>query len=435
VILRTLREWEYLTVADDGAAEAIPRLAADRLVAAARASGLGGADGEAVLVNGHRRLRAQQVVGVLAAEGATLEILPKIDGLDAGATRHRLVHMLARVWDLEVASGALTDLSWQRHDLLEIVVRLFCDTLIEAVRRGLPRRYVPEEADRSVLRGRLDVQRQFTVLAATPHRLACRFEELSPDIALNQIIRAAVVRLRGIAKAPENQRRLAELSFAFADITPVVSSQLPWDRVVLDRTNATWANLLKLARLILGERFQTTSSGQAMGHALLFEMNTLFEEYVGRMLRRALAGTQFKVRLQGPQDYALEADDGARRFMTKPDIVIMHQDRPILIVDTKWKRLAGQVDDAKRGVSQGDVYQMMAYSQVYGCPRVLLLYPHHGGVGGDEGIQASHLIRGGEDRRLALATVGLTDFAGIEARLRKIVVSQLGGDWQAAAAA
>lgn len=100
-----------MAVADDGAGEAIPRWAADRLVAAARASGLGGADGEAVLVNGHRRLRAQQVVGVLAAQGATLEILPKIDGLDAGATRHRLVHMLARVWDLEVSSGALTDLS------------------------------------------------------------------------------------------------------------------------------------------------------------------------------------------------------------------------------------------------------------------------------------------------------------------------------------
>lgn len=83
-------------------------------------------------------------------------------------------------------------------------------------------------------------------------------------------------------------------------------------------------------------------------------------------------------------------------------------------------------------MSQGDVYQMMAYSQVYGCRRVLLLYPHHAGVGGDEGVQGSHLIRGGDERRLALATVGLSDLAGIEARLRKIVVSQLGDDRESA---
>jgi len=42
--------------------------------------------------------------GVLVSPTATLEILPKIDGLNAGATRHRLIHMLARVFDLIIAS-------------------------------------------------------------------------------------------------------------------------------------------------------------------------------------------------------------------------------------------------------------------------------------------------------------------------------------------
>ena len=37
-----------------------------------------------------------------------------------------------------------------------------------------------------------------------------------------------------------------------------------------------------------------------------------------------------------------------------------------------------QIDDPKQGVSQGDVYQLMAYSQLYDCPNVMLLYPHHG---------------------------------------------------------
>ena len=66
---------------------------------------------------------------------------------------------------------------------------------------------------------------------------------------------------------------------------------LRWDEVTLNRTNARWRELLNLARLLLGERFQTTSAGGSDGFPLLFEMNTLFEEYVARMLKRALADT------------------------------------------------------------------------------------------------------------------------------------------------
>ena len=102
---------------------------------------------------GHKRLRAQQIVGVLASPSVTLEILPKIDGLDTGATRHRLVQMLARVFDLDIASGSMADLGWQQHDLLEVLIRLFCDRLFEAVHRGLPRRYIALEDDLAALRG------------------------------------------------------------------------------------------------------------------------------------------------------------------------------------------------------------------------------------------------------------------------------------------
>lgn len=419
----TLREWEYLPIGDSAAGGEITRKAADRLMAAARRSELGGGDGETILVNGHARLRAQQTVGVLVTPDATLEILPKIDGLDDGSTRQRLIHMLARVLDLDIASGALTQLGWQHHDLLEVLIRLFCDQLFTVVHRGLPRRYVPQEDDLPALRGRLDVQRQFTVLAASPQRLACRYDDLSADIALNQIMKAAVTRLRRIAKASETQRRLSELALVFADVSSVPVRSLPWNEVILDRTNATWASLLALARLLLGEKFQTTSLGAGEGFSLLFEMNTLFEEFIGRSLQRALAGSGLTVRLQGPRDHALLSDDNALRFATKPDIVISDGNRVRLIIDTKWKRLTGPVEDQKRGVGQADVYQMMAYAHVYGCDRLMLLYPHHEKAGSLEGRQTGHLIRGTDDARLAIATVGLADFAGLDERLRSLVSS------------
>jgi 5-methylcytosine-specific restriction enzyme subunit McrC len=428
MIHRSIREWDFLKVAEEGNDDEIPRNAADDLIRIARALRIGGDDGEAILINGHKRLRAQQIVGVLASPSATLEILPKIDGLDAGATRHCLVHMLARVFDLEIASGSMVNLGWQRHDLLELLIRLFCDRLFEAVHRGLPRRYIVWEEDLAALRGRLDVKRQFTVLVTTPQKIACSFEDLSVDFPLNQIMKAAVMRLLKVSRAAENQRRLTELGLAFADVRAVPVAILPWDRVVLDRTNSSWATLLKLAKLLLGERFQTTSSGDARGFSLMFEMNTLFEEYVGRTLRRALISAGFDVRLQGPRNYALIGDDHKSRFATRPDIVVSRNGHPLLIVDTKWKRLKGQIDDPKRGVGQADVYQMMAYAHVYRCNRLMLLYPHHNEMREEEGILESHRVNGTEDIRLDVATIMLPDFASLGSRLKKLVLSKIEED-------
>ena len=78
-------------------------------------------------------------------------------------------------------------------------------------------------------------------------------------------MKAAVKRLAQVARSSENQRMLRELSFAYADIADVPIAVLRWDEVVLDRTNQRWRELLSLAKLLLGERFQTTTSGSATG--------------------------------------------------------------------------------------------------------------------------------------------------------------------------
>ena len=399
MIRRTVLEWGSLPygASDD----AICEDAAERLMAIARASPLGGKDGGRILTHGRRALGARQVVGVLAANGVALEILPKIDvpGADGtaayGQIRRRLVHMLAVALDLDIAAGAMTELSWQKETLLEILIGLFARKLADEVRKGMPRRYLAHEDDLMAVRGQLDITRQFTALIARPDRLACRYDDLSPDIVLNQIMKAAVERLIRVSTSSENQRRLRELAFFYADIRSVPPSALAWDSLILDRTNSRWRELVELARLLLGDRFQTTSSGAARGFSLTFDMSRLFETYVARQLKRALAGTDLTVHPQGGRLYCLEeAETGIGRFMTKPDILVKCKGVVELIIDTKWKRVARQIDDPKRGVSQSDIYQMIAYGQLYQCADLLLLYPHHAELGAAVGRFASHQIRG-----------------------------------------
>lgn len=442
MIRRTILEWESIGY---GASEdAIPRTAADRIAAVAAASPLAGRGGGGVLEYGRKALHARGVVGVIAAENCVLEILPKIDVPDVagptaqtGGIRKRLIHMLAVALDLRIEAGDITEHDYQRDTLLEILIRLFSKKLIDAVRQGMPRRYVVYADDLSVLRGRLDLKRQFTTLAAIPQKLACRYGALSHDIALNRIMKATVTRLAGIARAADNQSRLRELAFAYAEVNDVPYAMLGWDVVVIDRTSARWQQLLNLAKLLLGERFQTTSGGLASGFSLLFPMNTLFEEYVARMLARALAGTGRKVVAQGGRLYCLETREGTKLFQTKPDVLVTWNGVVQQIIDTKWKRITRRIDDPKQGVSQADIYQIMAYGRLYLCPRVMLLYPHHQALG-EEPLRVAHRIAVEHcNDWLELATINVGTGKGTIDRLRELCAENgcLHGAWDTDSAA
>lgn len=419
----TVREWETLPHGDGEGS--IPAHLASRLVTLAKTSPFAGRGGGGVLEDRRHELRARGVVGVIAAQGCSLEILPKIDvaqeeGAEQqnAAIRKRLVHMLAVALDLKIEMGRITDLDWQRETLLEILIRIFCDKLTEAVRRGIPRRYIGHEDDLSALRGTLDVPRQFTRHAANPGRLACRFDELSQDIALNRIMKAAVAHLFRMSRSATNQQRLRELAFVYADISDVPVPALKWGEVIIDRTNRAWQDLFGMAQLFLRNRYQTTSSGSGQGTALLFEMNALFEEYVGQLVTRALAGTEFRVTLQGGRLFCLTSlEDDRAVFQTKPDILIWRAGQVVHVMDTKWKRISARIDDPKLGVSQDDVYQMMAYAHLYKAPKLTLLYPHHVGLGANEGVQAQFRITS-QETVVETASVDVANGKDIVARLK-----------------
>lgn len=423
MIRRTILEWETLPYGDGPGAIPVP--AADRIAAVAASSPLAGSSGGGVIEHGRKSLRARGVVGVVAADGCALEILPKIDfpgqqGEEAtGSIRRRLVHMLAVALNMKIDAGQITALDWQRETLLEILIRLFSEKLVDAIRQGMPRHYVERADDLSTLRGRLDVKRQFTVFAAEPVRLACRYDALTPDIALNRVMKAAIARLGRIARTADNQRRLRELAFAYADIAEVPVAALRWDQIVLDRTNARWRELLNLARMLLGQRFQNTSTGGQNGFSLLFDMSTLFEEYIARMLERALSGGDLRVVSQGGRLYCLETEDRRGVFQTRPDILLKRGDTVVQVIDTKWKRVSARIEDPKRGVSQSDIYQMMAYGRLYSCGHLTLLYPHHGDLLGDAGVLTTNVITG-SDHRLETATIDVSCVAEMSSRLRKL---------------
>lgn len=432
---RTVHEWQKLPI---GTGEGgFTRAQAESLLAAARSHANGGSEGQQILIEQNRHLHARQVVGVLAGQGCSLEILPKIepgDGESDASVRARLVHMLDVALDLDISPGEAAAMARQDHTLLDILVRIFADRLLAEARRGLPRHYNTREDDLPALRGRLHVMRQFTINAVRPDRLSCRFDSLEADTPLMRVMKACTVMLHRHARHQETQRRLAELRFMMTDVPDMPVKSLPWNRVVIDRSNRRWRSLFAMARLFLRREWQTThtQAAAADGITLLFPMNDLFEAYVAAGLRKALREPGIEIVAQGGLEYCLghwcEGEDiRPSLFQTKPDILLRERSsgRVRAIIDTKWKKLASDPFDRKRGVKQADVYQLMAYARLYRCDRLMLLYPSVPGTA----RQARHefgLAQGSE--RLVVSTVDISDPKRFARDLVAIASAELEGE-------
>lgn len=411
-----VREHDEIRVARNGVAGEISVAQADRLTDLERQYRV-----EVFRWKHSDRIKATQFVGVAVAGDVVVEVLPKIDNADANVVRRNLVQMLCKTRKLDIRASEMTALGKQ-HNLLEIIVRLFCERLFTEVHRGLVHRYEPQEDNLFVLRGKLDTTRQAKFNAAHPERFFCVYDEFHPDNPLNRILKATVALLRKVSRDGDNQRRLNELYFVLEDVNEVYPSKLEWHRVHLDRSNKRFHTLFELAKMFLKGEHQDVSQGRQDGFSLMFDMNRLFEEYIGAVAQEEFNDKQ--VRTQGPQWAMLKSSQDKSSFMGKPDIAIGADGKFECIIDTKWKEL----DPGKPstcGVAQADIYQMLAYAHRYDCNKVILLYPHTAKLGEKHGIQECYEIQlpegEGTKRELIVATVALKDLGTVRMQLRKIL--------------
>lgn len=427
----TLREYDTLSIGEGFSCEGRKSLthaqvdALERLSERLKAAGL---KGDLFRHANRTTLKAQQFVGVMQLGRDAVEVIPKIDGLEDRHARINLFRMLARTRRLAIHEADLARLALQNLNILEIFIRLFCDKLFTEVHRGLVSRYERRTDNVPSLRGKLLTGLQATLNAFHPERFQCEFDEFTVDTPLNRVLKAAVRRLRRVTRDGDNARRLAELDFILEGVSDVTADALEWHRLHFDRANRRYEPLVTMARMILQNRSQDVTSGGVEGFGLVFDMNELFEEYIGEVTRATFTPLGCQVILQGPARSLLrDQDSGMDVFQTRPDITIQRDGQPVWIIDTKWKPLDEQ--ERKQGVAQADVYQMLGYARRYGVGDVFLLYPHQDRMETDAGRQRSFRILGEpvgsavemDGQRIHVATVDLSDLDKVPGQLRTVL--------------
>ena len=322
------------------------------------------------------RLYAGNYVGIIETRKRTvLEILPKVDFADGDENTKRVLFNMLRTWG-GFQSAAQFNQSQinavRRFNMLEVFVHLFLNNLVRLTQRGLARHYHSVEDNMPCLRGRILFPQHIRENASNRARFYVGYDEFSANRPANRLIHSTIDTLIGTVRQPRNQQLLHQLRISFSDIPPSEDYQSDWDRHRVDRTIQHYDAVMQWVRLFLFKEGLTTFAGKHVNQALLFPMWEIFEDFVAASFRRH--GGDLSVRKQGPMKPLARRDEDEVFFM-KPDISLMSGERPVFILDTKWKRLNAEDGDLKRGVNQADMYQMFVYGKKYGCSKVALIYP------------------------------------------------------------
>lgn len=348
----------------------------------------------APVIAGHRHLQFSNWCGVIQAGGVTVEVLPKIaDGDDFD--RNVLLRMLAVAYEFPVSRVGEAILGKQTHSLLHWLIRWFCEELFRQLHAGPLRAYVVQHAMLPAIRGRWRPDLDSTRSAGRQDQLNCEFDELTIDNSWNRALKAALRVTRRLAGGREQLLRDIEMLLAWlSDVEDVPVSVAELRRLPKNRLVARYETALRMAEWFLANESSNLQAGASQGFALLFEMNMLFQSFLGRLLPAALP-EGFALRQEGPRYYLAHSAEGLGRFQMKPDFCVLQGEDVAAIIDAKWKRLDPDGEYGKWDVSQADVYQLHTYAVAYGCPRVALWYPYHAGLVSHEcGPEYSFMLQG-----------------------------------------
>ena len=298
--------------------------------------------------------------------------------------------------------------------------------------------YVYREENLVCLRGKLLLHEHLRANVARADRLLVGYDEFNEDTGLNRILKWTCHTLLKMTRGARVTQYLREALLDLADVEECNIEEHDFSQVHLDRGNERFRPLLDFCHIVFSNCTSTTRFGQAKSFSLVFPMEQLFEEFIGRFIKKYaddLGLTSHSIHLQAirRRRWLMKTPSGNGHFRLKPDVVIDGADgAPAIILDTKWKRLLRDTEDVRNGVSQADIYQLYAYANRYQCRDNVLLYPRVNGV-----TAKSYLVDGDPSQRqirVELVDVGrdlLRDKELLKAELRLVIHGQPSAEFDA----
>lgn len=310
----------------------------------------------------HKGIKFKNYVGVIQVEGLTIQILPKIDNGEDKTSLWRdvLIEMLRCTKKLKVNKVGHANVNKQQIHLLDIYFEWFLNEIQLLQRQGLIKKYYKKTANVKALKGKLEFAGHIQKNLVHKERFYTTHQIYGANHLEHQILGLALNIIEQFSKGSYLYSKCKTVQMDFPDVQVVKPHSSLFSRVVYSRKNQAYKPALEIAKFIILNFAPNIAAGQEKMLALLFDMNTLWEEYVLAKLK--------SLNREGLQVFGQSSKRFWNTISIRPDIVIKYLDQTI-IIDTKWKQIAINKP------STNDLRQMFVYNRYWDSNKALLLYP------------------------------------------------------------
>jgi 5-methylcytosine-specific restriction enzyme subunit McrC len=329
------------------------------------------------------RVRANNFVGFVQHNDEVIEIYPKVFRHipDAHLEKELMLRHIfywfgyCRKWRFPFNRASLDVIEIDRFP--ELIINLIANQFLDTVSEQPLTMYQSMEESLGTPRGTLNFGRYIgkSLSHGKFHMLECDHEPFLFDNRVNRIIKYCSRALLGQTRFHENQRVLQEVVFILDEVEDVISITADLDKVSLNPFFEKYTEVMDMCRLILGQNLYSTAAYDLNQWCLLFPMEYIFEDFVAGFLKEKFH-KQWKVEYQKSDEHL---SNNPQAFQMRHDIFLTARDGTgrKIIVDTKYKlRPLDFKSQKKKGIAQGDLYQMVSYAVKRGCTEVVLLYPN-----------------------------------------------------------
>lgn len=300
-----------------------------------------------------------------------------------------LYYLLSYAWNHGLSEAELVAIDAEScPDLNNFFARLLATTTHHLLKSGLDRSYLALEEETPRIRGCIDFSASEKNQSRTRGKLVCTYDELSPDVLHNRILKATLRLLLADARVhTETRKSLRNVHASFAEVGDVRISPHHFHRVQLHRNNRSYRFLLHLCELIHAallpeksaegtKRFRDFTQDERI-------MARVYEDFVRNFADRNLHGAEVSAMLI---DWLTsEPSQGTLGMLPRmiTDVTIAWPDRK-LILDCKYyeEALTSRYDALR--FHSSNLYQLNAYltNKAFepGWENVegMLLYPSNG---------------------------------------------------------
>jgi 5-methylcytosine-specific restriction enzyme subunit McrC len=292
-------------------------------------------------------VKPKNYCGFLSIEDESYFIIPKISDSES-ENLNIFIYMLIYAYDINLKNEDIMSAYNQEHQIFELFIRLFSDTLLNEFKRGVFKQYVTMQENLKVLRDKYIILQNFNNFYH--QNIYSEFDEFSIDNELNQFFLYAIRTFKKFSSYGNLHR--CESVLDEIEYFNVNTRRL---NIHFDRMNSRYQKSYEVALMLLQKLVPMTQKGTDKSFAFLFGMAEVFEKFVGRLYTEIDNTTQ------------LQRQGNFGSLYLKPDIVTSRQ-----IIDTKYKKV-----NSRGELSVQDKYQMFAYGVNFKVKDTMLLYPKH----------------------------------------------------------